>query len=75
VVFAYRLPDDEPGAAPIAVPWLEGEDPAGWWVEDLAPGVAHAAPGPLDGAGLPWPTAPPPSASVFELTRRAAPPR
>jgi len=70
VVFAYRLPDDEPGEEMLKLPWLADEDPAAFDVEDLTPGAAASSRTPWPDGGLAWPDAPPPSASVWLLTRR-----
>lgn len=67
VAFAFRLPGDEPGGEPIALPWLG--DVTGWVVEDLTPGTAPGAVAPLDPAGLAWPVGEAPVASVLELRR------
>ncbi|MEZ5176691.1 MAG: alpha-galactosidase [Acidimicrobiales bacterium] len=86
VVFAYRLPDDEPDVAPqddrLALPFVA--DPTGWVVEDLTPGPDGAgpagpdapvpAPVPLEPGGLRWPEGVAPVASVTALTRRGPAP-
>jgi len=70
VVFAYRLPDDEPGNQVLALPWLAGKDLWAFDVEDLTPGRPSSAVAPLGAATLSWPDAAPPSASVWLITRR-----
>lgn len=71
VVFAYRLPGDgggDGGAPDIELTWLDPAD--GYDVRIITPGSASADGTELVGTTLPWPAAPPPSATVVEITRR-----